>query len=341
MLQSNRFSGAENVVIQIISMLKNDNYEFVYSSQDGQIRDVLNEKGVRFSPIKEMSISEFRRVIREEKPDIIHAHDMKASLYAALVCGKTPFISHIHNNNFDSRGLSMKSMAYMIAAQKAKHIFWVSNSSYSGYIFHDFFKKKSSVLYNTIDADALKQKMSMDKNKYNYDVIYLGRLTYQKNPQRMIDVLCKFLQKCPEAKIAVIGAGDLESEIQELVKKRGIENQVDLFGYMTNPLKCLHDSKVMLMTSRWEGTPMCVLEAMALGVPIVSTPTDGIKDIVVNGETGYLSDNDDIMADHLAEIVLNNEQHQYFSRHTIEKFNEINNIESYKRNIEIQYSECI
>lgn len=198
LLQSNRFSGAENVVCQIIGMMKNEpDMEMVYCSRDGQIAEALDERNIPFAPIKELSVEEVKRVIKEQKPDIIHAHDMRASFYAALACGKIPLISHIHNNAFDSRGLSAKSIAYIYAAKKAKHIFWVSQSSFDGYAFHKFFRKKSTVLYNIIDIDALYEKMKLDENVYNYDVIYVGRLP-PKKPPKTYGSITKSLYKLPK-----------------------------------------------------------------------------------------------------------------------------------------------
>ena len=137
LLQSNRFSGAENVVCQIIRMFKQTpDVEMVYCSPDGQIRESLEDQGVSFVPLSSFSIKSIKNIIRKERPDVIHAHDMRASFYAALVCGKTPLISHIHNNALDSHGWSLKSIAYYLAAKKAKHIFWVSRSSFEGYAFH-------------------------------------------------------------------------------------------------------------------------------------------------------------------------------------------------------------
>lgn len=147
LLTGTSFSGAENVACQIMACFKNDaEYEMFYCSPDGKIREALKERNVRFAPMKEWSLSEVKRIIREEKPDIIHAHDMKASFFAALLCGRIPLISHVHNNNFDSRGISAKALLYRYAAQKAKHIFWVSKSAYEGYAFHEQFEGKSSIL---------------------------------------------------------------------------------------------------------------------------------------------------------------------------------------------------
>ena len=338
LLQSNRFSGAENVVCQIIGMMKNEpNIEMVYCSRDGQISEALKERGIEFYPINNLTVSEVKRVIKEYKPDIIHAHDMRASYIAARACGNITLISHVHNNNFDSRGLSVKSIAYILAAMKAKHIFWVSQSAYSGYAFHELFRKKSSILYNIIDIDELYRKMDTDKNMYDYDVIYVGRLTYPKNPQRLMRVFKAIVECLPNVKIAVVGTGDLEDEAKTLCREYRIQSNVEFLEYRNNPLKMMHDSKVMIMTSRWEGTPMCVLEAMALGVPVVSTPTDGLKDLVVNDETGYLCDEDELLADRCCNIVLDAKCHSNLSKCSLDRARVLMDKMSYKQCITGQY----
>ena len=141
MLCSSRFSGAENVACQIIKMFKdNQDYEFAYASPDGQIKEALAERGIRFLPMRQCSFLEYRRVIKDFNPDIIHAHDMKATVLAAACCGTIPLISHVHNNNFDSRKLSLKTILYRLTCKKVVHAFWVSMSSYYGYYYHDKFK---------------------------------------------------------------------------------------------------------------------------------------------------------------------------------------------------------
>ena len=276
LLCTDSFSGAENVACQIITSCSDQNHEFVYCSLDGSIRNVLDTKGIKFQPINKMSIKELKRVIKIEKPDIIHAHDMRASFYASLVCGEIPLISHCHNNGFDSQRVSLKSILYFFAAKKAKHIFWVSNTTFSGYKFHKYFKTKSSILYNVINFDEVNKKALDDSNIYDYDVVYLGRITYQKDPIRLIHLFSLLKNIMPTIKIVVIGNGDMFKETNNLVNQLGLKNNVDFKGYMKNPYKILKDSKVMVMVSRWEGTPIAALEAMSLGLPIVSTPTDGM-----------------------------------------------------------------
>lgn len=335
-LASNQYSGAENVVCQIMAIFDGQ-VEMAYCSPDGKIRETLKDRSIMFYPLRKLSIKQLKRVIKNYQPDVIHAHDMRASFVVSKSAGKIPYISHIHNNAFNSRGISLKSIAYLFAGLKAKHIFWVSESSFKGYKFCHFLKKKSSVLYNIIDVDALYQKVEEDKNTYAYDIVYLGRLTYPKAPQRLIEILAKVIQKRPNIKIAIIGTGDLESETKSFAKQLKIDNNIDFLGFLSNPYKILCNSKVMIMTSRWEGTPMCALEAMALGIPIVSTPVDGLCKLIEDGKNGYLSNDDDVLVERMLDIIDNMDIQKALSTNAIEKARKINDATSYKAVLEKHY----
>lgn len=341
LLQSNRFSGAENVVCQIINMMGSYNdIEMAYCSRDGQIREALYERNIEFLPIRNLTVKEVKRIIKEYKPDLIHAHDMRASFIGALACGNIPIISHIHNNNFDSRGISLKSIAYLYAALKAKHIFWVSDSSYEGYYFHNLFKKKSEVLYNIISIDNLYSKMALDNNNYDYDIVYLGRITEQKNPLRLMKICKEIVDQLPSVKIAVIGTGNLEDDTHKEAERLQLGSNVTFLGFQSNPYKVLHDSKLMIMTSLWEGTPMCVLEAMSLGVPVVSTPTDGVKIVVDNGKTGYLDETDEGLVNSCKTILTDTMLRENMSDASIKRAKELMDIEKYKKRIKNAYEKA-
>lgn len=340
-LPSNSFSGAENVVCQIIKMFSGSDYKMYYCSPDGRIRDALEENNIDFLPLREFSVKELKRVISETKPDIIHAHDMRAGFYVSLACGKIPFVSHVHNNNFDSRGLSLKSLLFYHAAKKAKHIFWVSESSFEGYKFHDRFKDKSSVLYNVIDKAALIKKMETDSSEYDFDIAYVGRLTEHKDPIRLMNVFAEIIKMAPDVKIAVAGTGDMAEQTKSFAKQLSITDNVKFLGFMSNPYKLLYSSKLMIMTSRWEGTPMCALEAMALGVPIVSTPTDGLCELVDDGKTGFLSSDDAVLAEKCTDIIKNAGLRQTLSENTLKKADELLLIPAYKAALDEVYRQCM
>lgn len=302
-LYSDIYTGAEKVAAQIIKAFEGK-VDMAYASLDSQrVWDILDAQGIRHFGFRELTPASLGKIIREYQPDVIHAHDMRASFVSALCCGKIPLVSHIHNNAYDSRGLSLKSIAYLVGGFKAKHILWVSTSSYEGYFFHRLFAKKSSVLYNIIDAAQIYAMKEQDTNSYDYDVLYLGRLTYQKDPQRLMRVSALLKERKPDIQVAVVGAGELDEETRQLCRELGLQDNVHFLGFQKNPIKMVHDTKAMILTSRWEGTPMCALEAMALGTPVVSTPTDGMKDITEHGINGYLCDTDEELAECVLKIV--------------------------------------
>ena len=334
-LNSRIYSGAEKVVCQIIKSFRDDaGMEMVYCSPESDIvRQMLSEQDVTYLPMETMSTRELSRVIAEQKPDLIHAHDMRASFFSALCCGKIPLISHIHNNAYDARGLSAKTVAYLLAGFRAKHILWVSNSSYEGYAFHKLFAKKSSVLYNIIDTEQIFEKKAKDENTYDYDMIYVGRLTYQKDPQRLMRLCARLKDRKPDLKVAIVGTGELEEEVKNLCVELKIQDNVQFLGFQSNPIKMIHDSKAMILTSRWEGTPMCALEAMALGTPVVSTPSDGMTDLLDDGINGYLTDDDGEMAEKLLKIMNDSAHRAYLGENAKQKFAAINDAPKYKQAI--------
>ena len=333
-LNSREFTGAEKVVCQIIHAFAGTDVEMVYCSPDSDnIRMMLEQQGVTFLPVEKLSPTELKRVIQEQRPDLIHAHDMRASFISALCCGKIPVISHIHNNAYDARGLSLKSVAYLLAGMRAKHILWVSGSSYEGYLFHSLFAKKSSVLYNVIDEKEIFQKLSEDGNSYDFDMIFVGRLTYQKDPQRLIRLCARLKKHKPDLKAAIVGAGELEEEAKGLCAELKLEETVQFLGFQPNPIKMIHDSKAMILTSRWEGTPMCALEAMALGTPVVSTPSDVMKDLIDANVNGCLGETDEELEESLLRIFRDDDFREKLSENAVKKFREINDAEGYQQAI--------
>ena len=232
---------------------------------------------------------------------------MRASFVASRAVGKLPLICHIHNNAFDARSISPKSVAFLLAAMKAKHIFWVSDSAAEGYAFAKMIKNKSSVLYNIIDTEELVKRRDTDENEYDDDVVYLGRFSNEKNPIRLIEVFAGVVGRIPGAKLGMVGSGDMENDVRARIEELNLQDNVTLYGFRKNPLRILSSAAVMVMTSLWEGLPMCALEAQALGVPIVSTPTDGLKIVITDGENGYISDENEVLTERICEIISDSE----------------------------------
>ena len=165
-------------------------------------------------------------------------------------------------------------------------------------------------------------------------------MTPQKNPQRLLKILASVIQKNPGTQCAVIGSGELAEITEECIRSAGAQNNIHMLGFMDNAYGILKHSKLMLMTSRWEGTPMCALEAMALGVHIVSTPTDGLKELVVSGETGYLSNDDNELAENCIRIINHPEERRKFSSNTLARSDKMMDIDHYYHEILKSYELC-
>ena len=319
LLSTNKFSGAENVACQIIKLFDKDKeVSMAYCSPQGEIANTLLDKGVDFFSINKLSVKELKRVVNEFQPDIIHAHDMKASFYASFLSKKIKIVSHIHNSDFSARKFSIKSLLYRWSARKIEKIVWVSNSCLDTYYYSNKVRAKSIVLKNVIDTAEVKEKLALDENKYDFDIVYVGRLANPKNPLRLIDVIQGVCQRDNSIKVAVVGAGDLMDETILKAKEYNLDNNVTFFGFLSNPYKILSSSKIMIMTSDREGLPMVALESFSLGVPIVSTPTDGMCDLIKDGVNGYLCNTNEQFIDNIMTLLGDEKLYETLSASCIE-----------------------
>lgn len=341
-LSSLVYRGAENVACQIIHMFgKDGNVTMFYASPDGEVRPSLEEQGVDYHPLKKMCGSEIARVIREVKPNIIHAHDMRASFYAALVCGNIPLVSHIHINNIDSRTITPKALAYTVAANKARRIFWVSQSAYDGYHFRDRYAGKSLVLQNVIDPDMLREKAERAELQDSYDIVYVGAIEPQKNPRRLGKVFAEVLRRRPQTRIAVVGKGTQEDVLKASLQEEGMLERVDLLGFRRNPYGILSKAGLMIMTSDYEGTPMSALEALTLGIPMVSTPVDGMCDLVEDGVNGFLAEGVENLAAACCRVLDDEALHKAMETAAKAKAAEILDVPGYKKILAETYEACL
>lgn len=340
LLATNSFSGAENVVCQIIKMFENDSeIEMFYCSPDGQISDILKSKGIKFLPIKKLNKKNLKRIVKIIRPDIIHAHDVRASVIASNMDKHIKVISHIHGNHEKMRKITLKSIMYEISAKRFKKIFWVSETALKDYRFYSKVKCKSEILVNVINKDEIIKRALQTTNDEVADVVYLGRFSEEKNPQRVYNIMKGIIEKNKNVKGCFIGDGILKENVQKQILKDNMQNNIYIKDFLKNPMPILKKAKILLMASRYEGTPMCVLEAMALGVPIVSTPTDGVKDLIQNGISGYLSENDNELIENGIKIIEDDEYRNKLSANVISEFNKRNNVEVYKHRLKCVYCE--
>ncbi len=132
-------------------------------------------------------------------------------------------------------------------------------------------------------------------------IVAMGRLTHQKG----FDVLLRAFAKCvtayPEWKLTILGEGVERARLELLTTTLGLAGRVDFLGHVTNPHRYLAEADLFVLPSRYEGFPNALLEAMALGVPVIAADCpSGPREIVRTGIDGLLVPPDDVPALHLA-----------------------------------------
>jgi len=331
-LSTNRLSGAENVAADICMMFDGE-IEMAYCSPRGSIENDLNVRKVEYLPIEKLTYSELKKIVKQYKPDVIHAHDVRASILAALFYRNSKIVSHIHVNSYDMRKISIKSILYALFSFFFDKVLVVSESCYNDYIFKNLISSKYIYLRNIIYPKRIELLKENDKNRYDVDFVYIGRIAYQKNPRRVATVASLVLEKLPDVKFGIIGDGDLKHEMVDVFRSANLLDRVEFYGWLKYPYKALESAKCVLMCSLYEGLPISVIEAFALGVPIVSTPVDGLVSIVRNGHNGLLSNNDEELANFAIKLISNEKLYSNISNNCKESFYNINSVDNYKRQL--------
>lgn len=258
-LSSNRFSGAENVVVGLI----NDKGG-IYCSPVGDIQKTLQERGVKYVGVKRLSLRQIKSVINSLRPDLIYAHDFKASLLLGYFFGKKhKIISYIHQNPDWLDRKNVKILLYKFVANRFKEIILVSDGIKKRRLFKEIKNVIISVNYNKINKKLI-DNLSKEKINKNYDFCFVGRLENVKRPDVFVDLIAKIKEDKSDVKAVIVGNGILENEIRDKIFKMNLDKNIDMVGFQKNPYKYVSASKVLLITSKNEGLPMAILEAVYL-----------------------------------------------------------------------------
>jgi glycosyltransferase involved in cell wall biosynthesis len=153
-------------------------------------------------------------------------------------------------------------------------------------------KKRSVLCYNGIDAglftsESCPNYLASILSEKQPCIAVIGRLTKQKGHSFLLVALSQVLMQQP-LHLLIIGSGSLETELRQQTKQIGLEEYVHFLGPRSDVIKILPYLDMLVSSSLWEGFPTILLEAMALGVPIVATDVSGSQELIENGITGLL-----------------------------------------------------
>ena len=155
-------------------------------------------------------------------------------------------------------------------------------------VFKEKYKVKNTIqIYNPVDPKVFETAGEYDPE--NKKIISVGRLTYQKNFQTAVKVASSVLPQFPDWQWDIYGQGEDLDDLLRMTREAGIDGQMHFCGQVTDLYERYKDYSIMVMTSRYEGFPMTLLEGLGNGLPLLSfdIPT-GPDEIIEDGINGYL-----------------------------------------------------
>lgn len=179
--------------------------------------------------------------------------------------------------------------------KKYNEIYCVSDESKDAFYDVFNFKKNVYVLYNIIDKQKILTKSLEDaKLSDKFNIINVGRLTHQKGHIRLLNAYKNALSKIKkETHLYIIGDGPEKEKIELEIKKLNLSNNVTMLGRQDNPYKYVKNSNLYVCSSYAEGYSLVIMEALTLGIPVITTECAGMKQILNNGEFGLITENND------------------------------------------------
>lgn len=279
LLQSNKYSGAENVVCQIISLFNdNDNFEMVYVCPDGPIKRELENRNIKYVVLSSFSQKEILRAVKLINPDYIHAHDFNASVRASMIRG-VEIISHLHSNPLWLPKVCPQSLVYALRAHKFKKIIGVSNVILNEYVFHKTIENRFTVISNVVDTERV-AKLSNENIVNSFDLLFVGRLSEAKNPLGFLNIVKQLCNKGLDISAIMIGIGPLEEVCRSFIINNGLSNHVKMLGFQQNPYQYMLAAKIIVITSTYEGFGLVAVEAMSLSKMVVSSQVGALNEIL-------------------------------------------------------------
>jgi len=149
--------------------------------------------------------------------------------------------------------------------------------------FFHFEKQKVHLVYNGID-----QYRGETFPVEHHSAVVAARLTEQKGHIYLIEAWKKVIEFIPDARLYIVGDGELRSELENVVFDKNLSSQIFFVGFKPNPMEWILKTEFCILPSLWEGLPLFPLEAFSVQRTIVATNVDGTPEIVIHNKTGFL-----------------------------------------------------
>lgn len=244
------------------------------------------------------------KLFRARRFDAIHTHTPAASFLCRWAARRThqPYVAYTaHGFHFYKGAPIVNWLLYATAERFAAH--WTDtlltmNQEDTEWVKKNLRLKKGGTMvyipgvgidldhYRVREFDQSKFKESLGLSESAFVLSFIGELIDRKN-QMMLFEAFEHLRNMDSLNLLLIGSGPQEQALRNYVQERGLNN-IHFLGFRDDIPKILAASDVIALTSKAEGLPRCVMEGMAAGKPILGTNIRGIRDLVTDGENGFL-----------------------------------------------------
>lgn len=254
------------------------------------------------------------RIMIQGRFDLVHAHSSKAGFLgrlAAKLSGIKAIVYTPHSFAFQYCPQSLQGRLYRFLERTAGYLhhqmICVSEGEREVALRHRITSPaKIQVIPNTVPVEAMQPKRSCAAIKKIFDIpagVKVVGMVAQFRPQKgyrhFIRAIPLIQKRCPDTRFLIIGDGPLMEEARQSIQQMGIAEAVIMAGHQENPYDFYQVMDVFVLSSLWEGMPYVILEAIAMGLPIVATDTVGNNELVAHGRNGFL-----VASEASAEIAL-------------------------------------
>lgn len=231
--------------------------------------------------------SKFRQISKKLNPDIILSFLPRMNFVSLWGNnGKYPIIVSSRNDH----SIEFPS-SFHIALMK-----WLYPKT-TGFIFQTYeqkeyfdsinIKKPYKIIPNPINEDFIVKPYEGKREKI---IVNVGRLTTQKNQELIIKAFAEIKDFIPEYKLIIYGEGKLRKKLEDLIEQLQLKDRIYLPGVVDDLKEKIYKCSLFILSSNYEGMPNALMEAMAMGIPVISTdcPCGGPKSLIKNGKNGIL-----------------------------------------------------
>ena len=264
-------------VVEIISLNKHivfykieDNVKLSFA------KDETNDGGI----IRRMSW--LRKHIKDSKPDVVipFMEAVYCVTLLSLVGLKVPVVS---SERIDPRRSPfLRNVLRRIILPLTTHL--VVQTEDIKRFYPTFIQKKTSVVYNPVTDVVYGLPVTKKKNI----VVSVGRLYIQKNQKMLIDAFAGIAKEFENYNLIIYGEGPLRGELEKQIKNKGLEGRVLLPGAIDNVLDKLNEAKIFCLSSNYEGMSNALIEAICVGLPVISTRVSGVDELIKTHENGEI-----------------------------------------------------